>query len=103
MWPSSTHHLIAVARKAGGHCPQAAAVAAVAMRVTSKAQLCVLVESVSLEAAGVGGGEGAEVAGVRDPLVLAEHVLPQLGGVARLVRTAGALVPHLVVLQTIKR
>jgi hypothetical protein len=34
---------------------------------------------------------------VRDALVLAQHVLAQLGRVARLVRTARAPVPHLVV------
>ncbi len=30
-------------------------------------------------------------------LVFAQHVLPQLRGIARLVRTGGALVAHLVV------
>ncbi len=36
-------------------------------------------------------------------LVFAQHVLPQLGGIARLVRTGGALVAHLVVALQAKR
>jgi hypothetical protein len=67
------------------------------VRVTGKAQLGVLVEPVSLEAAGVGGGEGAEGAGVRHALVLAHDVLAQLRGIARLVRTARTPVAHLII------
>ncbi len=68
-----------------------------AVGIASEAQLRMLVKPVSLEAGRVGGGELAEGAGVRYALVFAQHVLPQLGGITRLVRTGGALVAHLVV------
>ncbi len=68
-----------------------------AVGIASEAQLRMLIEPVALEAGRVGGGELAEGAGVRYALVFAQHVLPQLRGIAGLVRTGGALVAHLVV------
>jgi hypothetical protein len=68
-----------------------------AVSIAGEAQLRMLVKPVSLEAGWVGGGELAEGAGVGYALVLPEHVLSQLGGIARLVRTGGTLVAHLVV------
>ena len=68
-----------------------------AVSIAGEAQLRVLIEPVALEAGWVGGGELAEGAGVGYALVLPEHVLSQLGGIARLVRTGGTLVAHLVV------
>jgi hypothetical protein len=74
-----------------------------AVSIAGEAQLRVLIEPVPLEAGWMGGGELAEGAGVRYALVFAQHVLPQLGGITRLVRTGGALVTHLVVTLQAKR
>ncbi len=68
-----------------------------AVGIAGEAQLRVLVKPVSLEAGRVGGGELAQGAGVRYALVFAQHVLPQLRGIPRLVRTGRTLVAHLVV------
>ncbi len=74
-----------------------------AVGIAGEAQLRVLIKPVALEAGRVGGGELAEGAGVGHALVFAEHVLPQLRGISRLVRTGGALVTHLVVALQAKR